>query len=96
MARKKPTSIAMKSYFDDFEASEVFVSLVDETPADDVVEEGVTDGATLAEAGEPPGDDPVDTAGEFNDGLAEDGPALVGELGAGEFAGRFGAADVEG
>jgi hypothetical protein len=99
MARKKPTSTAMKSYFDDLGDSDVFVSVIDETPADDVVEAGVTGGATLAEAGPPPGDAPADV-GEFKDELAEDGLAEVGELGAelgvAEFPGTPGADDVGG
>jgi hypothetical protein len=101
MARKKPTSTAMKSYFDDLGASEVFVSVVDETPAGEVVEAGVTDGATLAEAGATAVVVPTDVAaGEFKAGFAEDGPAVVAELGAvtgdEEFMGRFGAYDAEG
>jgi hypothetical protein len=101
IARKKPTSTAMKSYFDDLGVSEVFVSVVDETPADEVVEADVTDGATLEEAGAAAVVVPTDVAaGEFKAGFAEDGPAVVAEFGAvtgdEEFMGRFGAFDVEG
>ncbi len=95
MARKKPTSTAMKSYFDDLDASEVFVSEVDETPDDTVVEAGVTDGADIAVVVLT-----VVAAGGFEAGFAEDGPAVVGELGAppGDeaFAGTVGAVVVDG
>jgi hypothetical protein len=96
MARKKPTSIARKSYFDVFGASEVFVSVVDETPAGDAGDvAGVTDGATLEVDGEFPPIEPTGVdAGDVKDGFAEDGPAVVGELGAGfgeeEFTGMVG------
>ncbi len=95
--------MAMKSYFDDPDESDVLVSVVEEAPLDEdpvdvVAEAGVTDGA-MAEAGEPPGE-PIDVAGEFEVGLAEDGPAVVGEFGTGlgdaELPGTFGADDVEG
>jgi hypothetical protein len=96
MARKKPTSIARKSYFDDFGASEVFVSVVDETPAGDAGDVvGVTDGATPEVDGEFPPIEPAGVeAGDVKDGFAEEGPAEVGEFGAGfgeeEFTGTVG------
>ncbi len=51
MARKKPTSMAIKSYFEDLGASLLFDSVVDVAPPAGAVTAGVADGVMLEGAG---------------------------------------------